>query len=51
MTKETILHILAFMKRANLSGEEVPAYNECTRQLNEEYTKIEIPIQKVKKTK
>lgn len=51
MKQETILHILAFMKRANLSGEEVPAYNECTRELNEEYVKAEIKPQKIKKQK
>lgn len=46
MTQETILNILAFMKRADLKGEEVPAYNECTRQLNEEYRVLQEVIEK-----
>lgn len=37
MKQQTILNIMAFMKRADLKGEEVPAYNECIHELNEEY--------------
>lgn len=37
MKKNTILNIIAFMKRADLKGEEVPVYNECIKELNDEY--------------
>lgn len=39
MKKTTLTNIMAFMKRATLSGEEVPAFNECLIELNEEYIK------------
>lgn len=37
MKNQTIINIIAFMNRADLKGEEVPAYNECIKELNEEY--------------
>lgn len=41
MNKQVILNTIAFLKRVNLSGEEVPYYNECINYLNGEFSKQE----------
>lgn len=42
MTKQSILNIIAFLKRVSLTGEEVPAFNECINELNTNYRLLEI---------
>jgi hypothetical protein len=37
MKSGTVLNIMALLKRTQLSGEEVPVYNECIAELNIEY--------------
>jgi hypothetical protein len=42
MTKQTILNIMAFMKRVSLTGDEVPAFTECINELNTNYRLLEV---------
>lgn len=41
MNQETILNIIVFLKRATLTGEEVPAFNNWINALNAEYEILE----------
>lgn len=42
MTKQTILNIMAFMKRVQLTGEEVPQFTECIESLHANYMILDI---------
>lgn len=41
MSQTVILNTIAFLKRVQLTGEEVPAFNECINALNENYRLLE----------
>lgn len=43
LTRQIIANIRAFMERAQLSGKEVPAYNEVVEALAAEEARLNVP--------